>query len=89
MSIKYVMEPVEIMGLKNLKGGVSQESTWFLGGLFKSPRWSTREEGGQKYPKIGPHGLRMTLNFFPTYNLNSSSNGSITRFFCCFDFSFS
>ena len=62
MSINYVMEPVEIMGLKNLKGGVSQESTWFLGGLFKSPRWSTRGRGGQICPKIGPHGLRMPPN---------------------------
>ena len=30
------------------------------GGFMKSPHQSTRGEGGQKWPKIGPHGLRMT-----------------------------
>ena len=50
------MLAVESDGLKKgLKGGR---------GSSKSPHQSTRGEGGQKLPKIGPHGLRMPLSTF-------------------------
>ena len=54
--------------LKKVKGGLPKVHI-VVRGSFKSPHQSTRGEGGgQKWPKIGPHGLRMT----PSSNLKLS-----------------
>ena len=58
------MSASESDGLKKgSKGGVFQKSTWLLGGVIqKSTSVHKGGGGGQKRPKIGPHGLRMPPN---------------------------